>query len=75
MTDTQLITICLSFVVPISLLLYSNSRITDAKETLRAELGQLRSDINLMFERLSMRIDQNHREILSEIRLHEKEHH
>jgi hypothetical protein len=42
MTDQQLLTLTLSLVIPISLsiaaLIYSNGRITEAKETLRAEI-------------------------------------
>lgn len=42
--------ICLSIVIPISMLIYSNSRISDAKETLRAEMA-------LGFERLGNKLD------------------
>jgi hypothetical protein len=38
MTDAQMMTLALAIVIPLSLLLYSNSRITEAKETLRAEI-------------------------------------
>jgi len=42
MSDQQLLTLTLSIVIPISLslaaLIYSNSRISEAKETLRAEI-------------------------------------
>lgn len=38
-TDTQLLTLALAVILPLSLLIYSNSRITDAKETLRAEMA------------------------------------
>jgi len=42
MTDQQLLTLTLSLVIPISLsiaaLIYSNGRISEAKETLRAEI-------------------------------------
>ena len=50
MTEIQGLTLALSIVIPLSLLIYSNSRITDTKETLRAELA-------LGFERLSNKID------------------
>ena len=37
MTESQLMTLAMAVILPLSLLIYSNSRITDAKETLRAE--------------------------------------
>lgn len=37
MTDAQILTIAIAIVFPVSMLIYSNSRITEAKETLRAE--------------------------------------
>jgi hypothetical protein len=65
MTDIQLLTAALAVIVPLSLLIYSNSRISDvnhrivdlrgsveeANETLRAELRAL--------------IERNHSEVLS----------
>jgi hypothetical protein len=50
MTDQQVLTLCLSIAVPLALLIYSNSRVSDAKETLRAEMA-------LGFERLSNKVD------------------
>jgi hypothetical protein len=40
MTDAQLLTLAIVIIVPLSLLLYSNSRITYTKDTLRAEIGE-----------------------------------
>jgi len=68
MTDAQLITLCVAIIMPLSLLLYSNSKITDAKETLRAEMKtlgadmrsdsvQLRSDLTLALLRIENKID------------------
>ena len=59
MTDIQLLTLAMAVVVPLSLLLYSNSRITDAKETLRAEIGTLR--IEMHKEALQIRAEFNER--------------
>ncbi len=50
MTDQQLLTLCISIAVPLALLIYSNSRVTDAKETLRAEMA-------LGFERVNNKTD------------------
>jgi hypothetical protein len=38
-TDQQLLTLAIAIVLPLSMLIYSNTRITDAKETLRAEIA------------------------------------
>ncbi|MBV8905505.1 MAG: hypothetical protein JOZ22_17890 [Acidobacteriia bacterium] len=50
MTDQQILTLCLSIAIPLALLIFSNSRVTDAKEILRAETA-------LGFERLSNKLD------------------
>jgi hypothetical protein len=61
MTDQQIFTIviplALSIILPLSMLIYSNSRITEAKETLRAEAQTLRVEMNAGFERLGNKID------------------
>ena len=81
MTDTQLLTLAIAIVFPQAMLLYSN-RITEAKETLRAEMGTLRSDMRsdmaLGFERLSNKIDHIAGEVatLKEmLSTHIREHH
>jgi hypothetical protein len=38
MTDAQLLTLAVAIVLPLSMLIYSNGRITEARETLRAEM-------------------------------------
>jgi hypothetical protein len=38
MTDIQILTIAMAVIVTFSLLIYSNSRVNDAKEVLRAEM-------------------------------------
>jgi hypothetical protein len=67
-TDVQLITLVISIVVavvfPVSMLIYSNSRITDVKDTLRAEMA-------LGFERVSLQITR----LEASLKLHEIEHH
>ena len=75
MTDAQILTLALAVIIPLSMLIYSNSRITEAKETLRAEIRAetvalkaemaiLRSDIMGGFARLE-----------EKLRVHELEHH
>lgn len=51
MTDTQLLTLAIAVIVPLSLLLYSNSRITDAK-MLRAEIGESRQTLRVEMQTL-----------------------
>ena len=64
MSDTQVLTLAIAVIVPLSLLLYSNTRISDAKETLRAEMA-------LGFERLLAAI----KALETKLEIHEIEHH
>jgi hypothetical protein len=45
MNDTQILTLAVSFVVSVSFLLFSNSRITDAKDSLRSEIFGVRDSL------------------------------
>ena len=63
-TDTQLLTLALVVIVPISMLIHSNSRITESKETLRAEIAA-------GFTRMSSEIQS----LKAELKIHELEHH
>jgi hypothetical protein len=53
MTDPQMMTLALAIIIPLSLLLYSNSRITEAKETLRAEMATGNSRITELNGRIT----------------------
>ena len=82
MTDAQVLTLALAVIIPLSLLIYSNRSITDAKETLRAELGEtkqtLRSEMTMGFERVSNKIDHLAGEVATLKELmstHMREHH
>jgi hypothetical protein len=44
-TDAQMMTLALAVIIPLSMLIYSNSRISDAKETLRAEIRAETADL------------------------------
>jgi hypothetical protein len=44
-TDPQVMTVALAIIIPFSLLIYSNSRITDAKETLRADIHTVSAEL------------------------------
>ncbi len=50
-------TMALAIIIPLSMLIYSNSRITEAKETLRAEMGQLRTELTLTMEKRFNAVD------------------
>jgi flagellar capping protein FliD len=52
-----MMTLALAIVIPLSMLIYSNSRITEAKETLRAEIGVLRSDLLKEMVQLESRLE------------------
>ena len=64
MTDTQMFTLALAVIIPLSLLIYSNSRITEAKESLRAEMA-------LGFERVLNAV----KALETKLQIHELEHH
>ena len=57
LTDTQILTIAVAFIFPVAMLIFSNSRITEAKETLRAEMGTLRAEMNARFDRIDSKIE------------------
>lgn len=64
MTDQQILTLAIAIVFACCAVIYTNSRITDTKETLRAELSLLRAEMKAGFENLQ-----------SILRVHELEHH
>ena len=64
MTDAQMMTLALAVVIPLSMLIYSNSRITEAKETLKAQM-------EVGFERISSEI----KSLEAKLKIHELEHH
>jgi hypothetical protein len=71
MNDSQALTLAIAIIFPLSMLIYSNSRITEAKETLRAEMA-------LGFERVSNKIDHLAGEVATLKELlsaHMREHH
>lgn len=82
MTDTQLLTLAIAIIVPLSMLLYSNSRITEAKETLRAEIkgetAALSAAMAVMraeTEALRTEIRNGFERMETMLKIHELEHH
>ena len=57
MTDIQVMTLAIAILVPLSLLLLSNTRIGDAKEILRAEIQVVRAETSERFTRMDARFD------------------
>ena len=64
LTDAQVMTLAIAIIVPLSLLIYSNSRISEAKDTLRAEIQALRAEMKAALERIE-----------NMLKIHELEHH
>jgi hypothetical protein len=54
MTDQQVLTIAIAIVFPLAMLLYSNSRITDTRDTVRAELREVRAALHGEIEALRL---------------------
>lgn len=52
-----MMTMALAIIIPLSMLIYSNSRITEAKETLRAEMALLRVDVTKEIRDLETRME------------------
>lgn len=50
-------TMALAIIIPLSMLIYSNSRITEMRETLRAEMGQMEGRINTRFIEIETRME------------------
>lgn len=48
-----MMTLALAVVIPLSMLIYSNRRITEFKETLRADLAAFRMEMREGFEKIS----------------------
>jgi hypothetical protein len=79
-------TLTLGIIIPLSMLLYSNSRVTEVKETLRAEMAAgnsritetlrseiaaTRSEMTAGFSRISSEIQS----LKEDLKIHELEHH
>lgn len=82
MTDQQMMTLALAVLVPLSLLLLSNSRVTDAKETLRADIQTLRTEMNAKhceviatLERIALQVKAVETNLETKLKIHEPEHH
>jgi hypothetical protein len=78
MTDTQMFTLALAVLVPLSLLLLSNSRVTDAKEAIRADIRSLSMEIQAMraeIQSVRTEVIASKTELKQDLRIHVLEHH
>lgn len=66
-----MMTMALAIIIPLSMLIYSNSRITELKETLRAEMGQMKNELTLTMETRFNSVDRKLDEILRILGDHE----
>lgn len=57
MTDSQILTLALAIIFPLSMLIYSNSRITEAKETLRAEMAGMEAKLAAQLVLINNKLD------------------
>jgi hypothetical protein len=65
MTDIQLLTLAIAVLVPLSLLLYSNSRITDVRSSINEAKETLRAEIRAVRLELQAEIRTSHNEIMT----------
>lgn len=65
----------MAVLLPLSMLIYSNTRITDAKDILRSEMRTLETRMDARFDRLEAKIDSHIEHMEMRIKLHEMEHH
>jgi hypothetical protein len=74
-TDAQVLTIAIAIVFPLAMLIYSNSRISEAKETWWAEIGEtkqtLRAAMAAGFSGIELAIER----LAHKLEVHELEHH
>jgi hypothetical protein len=75
MTDLQMFTIAVAIIFPVGMLLYSNSRISEAKETLRAELRASHAERLMEFRSQHAEIMAAVKALDTKLTIHELEHH
>jgi hypothetical protein len=75
LTDQQLLTLALAVIIPVSVMIYSNSRVSDVNNRINDLDKKLESKIDEFRKHLDEKIDNAfaHMELL--LKLHEAEHH
>lgn len=71
MTDLQLLTLALAVIIPISTMIYSNSRVSDVNR----RIDDVNKRIDELKKSLEERIDNGFAHIELLLKLHEAEHH
>jgi hypothetical protein len=78
-TDQQLLTLALSISIPVSLsiaaLIHNNSRISEAKETLRAEIKDETAALRGEMADLRAHLDSGFERMEHALKIHQIEHH
>ncbi len=81
-SDVQVLSMALAVIIPLSMLLYSNSRISDTKETLRAEIAEAKQTLRLEMKDARAEVQAMRAEmkagfevIATALKVHELEHH
>ena len=68
MTDIQLLTLAVAIIVPLSLLIYSNSRVSDLRGDMHASINEtkdtLRAEMRAQTAELLRVIERNHSEVM-----------
>ena len=90
LTDLQLLTAALAIIIPISSLIYSNSRVTDtrvalaksideSKETLRAEMQAMKTELSAEIRAIKLEINAEiqagFERVENALKIHVLEHH
>jgi hypothetical protein len=73
-TDAQILTLAIAIIFPLAMLIYSNSRITEAKETLRAEIGEAKQTLRTVMAAGFARIELAIERLEPKLEIHELEH-
>jgi len=71
MNDAQIFTIAMSVVIPVSLLIYSNSRITDVNN----RINEIKESIQKLEKHIDEKMDNYFNRIKLLLELHEAMHH
>lgn len=71
MTDIQILTIAISIVIPVGVMLYSNSRVSDVSK----RIDDTKADLNRRIDELKSHIDNGFDHMALLLKLHEAEHH
>ena len=73
MTDQQVLTIAIVF--PLAMLIYANSRISDTRDVLRAEMREFRAGMQGQIDTLRAEMREGFARLESALKIHEREHH